>query len=119
MNYDDKENKISAIDFPSDDEKRRFLTIYQQEIKKLNIFTDFDEHGSDSVDNLMMESMVGEMVFCIFFSSFMLSNFEDFSFEPSFFKVAQLLLQKFGEMRQKLEILLEESKGQGNNFVEQ
>lgn len=39
--------------------KRKFLKIYQDEIKRLNIWNDFDEDEIDSIDNLLLESNIG------------------------------------------------------------
>lgn len=51
--------KIHTPRFFTLNEKRKFLNIYQQEIKRLNIWKDFDENGIDSIENLLLESIIG------------------------------------------------------------
>lgn len=65
-------------------EKKRFLNIYQQEIKCLNFYDDFDVNGIDSVDNLLIESMIGQLQFTLYFGCYMMFKPEIFlDFEPA------------------------------------
>ena len=75
FDYESTENKIiPGTEFPSDEEKRRFLRIYQQEIKRLNVWRDFDETGIDSIDNLLLESLIGILQFTLYYASHSLSK---------------------------------------------
>ena len=69
---EDKNFVIPNSKFPSDAEKRRFLGIYQQEIKRLNIWTDFDENGIDSIDNLLL--VIGQMQFALYIACYMIQK---------------------------------------------
>ena len=63
----------------------RFLAIYQQEIKRLNVWNDFDEDGVDSVNNLLIESLIGQCNYCLFFTSYLMSKPEIFiAHDPAF-----------------------------------
>ena len=97
---EDKNLLIPNSTFPSDAEKREFLRIYQQEIKRLNVWPDFDENGIDSIDNLLLESTIGQMQFVLYFTCCMINKPEGFfdsepSMAPCFeFYIRQYLIFK-------------------------
>ena len=92
-----KEDKIiPGTEFPSDEEKRRFLRIYQQEIKRLNVFDDFDETGIDSIDNLLLESMIGQLQWTLHFGCYIMSKPEAFlEFEPAFAPLIDFMFRQY------------------------
>lgn len=94
---DAKEDKIIPNStFPSKEEKGRFLKIYQDEIKQLNIWDDFDENGIDSVDNLLIESMMGQLQFNLYFGIYMLANPDIFlEYDPAFAPVLEFMLKEY------------------------
>lgn len=69
---------IEGSSFFSDEHKRRFLTIYQQEIKRLKIWDDFDEDGIDSIDNLLIESTMGAIIISLYFATNMVAKADVF-----------------------------------------
>lgn len=73
-------NKVKKIipdaKLPTLNERKAWLINYQQEIKHLKAWENFDEHGVDSIDNLLIESLYGSVHFMIFFSLFTLSMSE-------------------------------------------
>ena len=76
---------IKGSSFFSDEHKRRFLTVYQQEIKRLKIWDDFDEDGIDSIDNLLIESTMGTIIINLYFGINMMARADVFyEFLPSF-----------------------------------
>lgn len=62
---------IKGGEFFTTEHKRRFIQIYQQEIKRLNIWNDFDENGIDSIDNILMESTIGQCIANLLLGTFM------------------------------------------------
>ena len=97
FNFGAKDDRvIKGALFPSEEEKRRFLAIYQQEIKRLNVWNDFDEDGVDSVDNLLIESLIGQCYYCLIFSSHMLSKPHIFlAHDPAFLPVFEFMLRNY------------------------
>lgn len=69
---------VTGSSFFSDEHKRRFLTIYQQEIKRLKIWNDFDEDGVDSIDNLLIESAMGKIFVTLYFATNMVAKADVF-----------------------------------------
>ena len=108
FNVQGKEEKIiPGSKFPTTEEKKRFLKIYQQEIKRLNIWDDFEENGIDSVDNLLIESMVGHLQFTLYFGCYMMAKPEVFlEFDPSFGPVVEFMLKQFLCMKNDIETIL-------------
>lgn len=86
------------------DQKRRFLTTYQQEIKRLNIWDDFDENGIDSIQNLLIESKIGQLIDTLFFVSYMMSNPAMFlDARPSDVASMEFMLRQFLIIKQEFE----------------
>ena len=66
-NFTVPEYWLDRMDMHSEEQRRRFLKYYQQEVKKLGCIEDFDEEGLDSIDNLLFESYVGALLYHMFF----------------------------------------------------
>lgn len=47
--------------FPSEARRRAFIKAYADECKRMNVFENWNENGSDSVDNIMLESEFGNL----------------------------------------------------------
>lgn len=94
---EDKDNKIIPNStFPTTEEKKRFIKIYQDEIKKLNVWNDFDENGIDSVDNLLIESMIGQLQYTLYFGIYMMAKPEIFfDLDPSFSPCLEFMLKHY------------------------
>ena len=86
------------------EEKRNFLKIYQQEIKRLNVWNDFDEDGIDSVENLLLESRIGECISNLIFSCYMMARPEIFfEVEPMFAPCLEFMLKQILVTREEIE----------------
>lgn len=86
--------------FPTDDEKKLFLSYYQDAIRRLNTYHDYDPNGVDSIENLLMESILGSQYWllsligetCLYHESF------DYDLLPTY----QLINVKYQEHKNQL-----------------
>ena len=58
-----KDTKVSGAEYPSEEERVAFLSAYLEEAEEL--FDDFDRNSLDSLENLIQETDVYAMVFCM------------------------------------------------------
>lgn len=105
VKYDDKDCKIiNGATLPTDEERRRFLSIYQQEIKRLN--EDFDGNGLDSIENLVIESIVGQCNYCLFCSVIVMAKAKMFiGSDPAFAPILEFMMRHFLLFKEQLEQL--------------
>lgn len=110
IKYDAKEDKIiPGSSFPSIEEKRQFLKFYQQEIKRLNVWNDFDENGIDSIDNLLIESLIGQCNYCLFFACYTMAKPDIFfEFDPAFAPLLEFMLRNFLILKETLQKIMKE-----------
>ena len=103
---DSKVNKIIPNSrFFTVEEKRNFLKIYQQEIKRLNVWNDFDEDGIDSVENLLLESRIGECIHNLFFGCYIMSKPEFLNVEPLFASLLEFFLKSFSTFKEEIDVV--------------
>jgi hypothetical protein len=73
------------IDFPAEEDCRLFINEYRKECSKL--FEDWDADPKNSLNHIMMESIIGSMVSAVCFFFACINNHEHFvSANPDFFK---------------------------------
>lgn len=103
----DMETKIvPGSRFHTIEEKKRFLSIYQREIKRLNVWDDFDEYEIDSVDNLLLESMVGILYFTLYWACHMMARPKTYlESDPALAPVIEFMLREFLCMKKEIETL--------------
>ena len=100
-------NFTDVYSMHTEEERRKFLKYYQDELKRLGV-KDFDDQGLDSIDNLLFESYVGALLYYLFFNyiAINLSNAEaarmhqNFGLFPITFckiylKCKKLLIEKY------------------------
>lgn len=103
---------VKCAKFPTLNERRQFLSIYQQETKRLEAWENFDENGVDSVENLLIESLIGQLIHMSFFCAWFLSKCDQFlSFDPSFLQVNALRVSTYQQIKKELISLI------GDRFV--
>lgn len=104
---ENKENKIIPNStFPTLEEKKRFLEIYRDEIKRLNVWNDFDENGIDSVDNLLIESIIGQLQYTLYFGIYMMAKPDIFfDLDPALAPCLEFLLKQYVTMKRNVEII--------------
>ena len=74
----------TQIDFPSLQDCKLFIDEYMKECRTL--FDDWNEDSIDSFDHIMMESLIGVMVSCIFYIFAGTNTFQEFlKISPDFF----------------------------------
>ena len=101
-----KDEIISKSFFPTLEGKRQFLRTYQQEIKRLNAWEDYDEDGIDSIDNLLIESLVGQCYYFLFWTSIHMSKADQLMNDnPSLITHIEFFLKNFLAFKEEVERL--------------
>lgn len=99
-----EENVIPGGKFPTQNEMEIFFKHYQDELRSLGVFEDFNENGIDSIDNLIADTIIGYFDYCLSIIGLMFTQYEQFwKKEDNFFGVTMLCLKKYYGLKQQLQ----------------
>jgi thiamine kinase-like enzyme len=102
IDWDDRQDKRSGYQYPTLEKRRHFLSAYQAEVERLATFDDFDPDGRDSVDHLLVESLLGSMFLCNYSVSWMSVMWGKFlAEEPSFLALLPFLMSVYPDIRRE------------------
>jgi len=106
--------KSSGHPFPTMEERRSFLEMYQKELERLSKtnerLKDFDPKGRDSVNNLVKESQYGCIYYCGFLISALAAIMDNaMSVDPTIFDAVYIIHEVYLAMKKEIEEM--EKKG--------
>ena len=84
-------------------EKIEFLTEYQNAIKRLNVYDDFDDQGIDSIYNLLKETLIGSLYWMLFLIGETFVTYESFlNGDHNVMPMFHIMVSKYHEYKKEL-----------------